>query len=180
MISPPLSTLQPVCAGIEITFDATIANITHNNFGGRNNNKPPPPPAGNFALIENIGSYDSQAFHLKLESALTSGNDPDCTSGSAELKKKCSIILSDNGAVTFYTKANVVYPIKFTLIDASDDSEMILPSFSFSLFDIGTSGGVVCVNLKNVNESSYLSIFNTRVRLGRKILRHFCMWCMRE
>ena len=139
MISPLLLILQPVCVGVEITFDATVANITHNNFGGRNG------PTDKFALIENIGSYGNQAFHLKLESALTSGNDPDCTSGSAELKKKCSIILSDNGAVTFYTKANVTYPIKFTLIDASDGSEMILPRFSFSLFDIGTSGRVVCV-----------------------------------
>ena len=139
MISPLLLILQPVCVGVEITFDATVANITHNNFGGRNG------PTDKFALIENIGSYGNQAFHLKLESALASGDDPDCTSGSAELKKKCSIILSDNGAVTFYTKANVVYPIKFTLIDASDGSEMNLPSFSFSLFDIGTSGRVVCV-----------------------------------
>ena len=149
MISPPLSTLQPVCAGIEITFDATIANITRNNFGGRNNNKTPPPPAGNFALIENIGSYDSQAFHLKLESALPNGIDPDCTQDTSnpDNNPKCSIVLSDNGAVTFYTKANVVYPIKFTLIDASDGSEMNLPSFSFSLFDIGTSGRVACVNL---------------------------------
>ena len=174
MISPLLLILQPVCVGVEITFDATVANITHNNFGGRNG------PTDKFALIENIGSYGNQAFHLKLESALASGDDPDCTQDTSnpDNNPKCSIILSDNGAVTFYTKANVVYPIKFTLIDASDGSEMSLPRFSFSLFDIGTSGGVVCVNLKNVNESSYLSIFNTRVRLGRRNLQYFCMWCM--
>ncbi|EJK65103.1 hypothetical protein THAOC_14087, partial [Thalassiosira oceanica] len=143
----------PVCTGVEITFDGVLTNITHNNFGARNSNTDP------FAMIENIGSYNGQDFHLKLESPLPNGDDPDCRSGTPENKAKCSIILSSNGAVTFYTRANSTYPIQFTLINALDDTPMTLPRFSFSLFDIGTSGKVVCYELENAYELSNLLIF---------------------
>ncbi|EJK65111.1 hypothetical protein THAOC_14075, partial [Thalassiosira oceanica] len=144
----------PVCTGVEITFDGASASITHNNFGNRDNSNIDP-----FAMIENIGSYNGQDFHLKLESPLPNSDDPDCRPGLPEDNAKCSIILSSNGAVTFYTRANSTYPIQFTLINALDDTPMTLPRFSFSLFDIGTSGRVVCYELENAYELSNLLIF---------------------
>ena len=92
-------------------------------------------------MITNIGSYNGQPFHLKLESALPGGIDPNCASGSADQNKACSISINTNGAVDFFVKKNKVHPIKFTFINASTGNQITpLPRFSFSVFDVGNSG----------------------------------------
>ena len=92
-------------------------------------------------MITNIGSYNGQPFHLKLESALVNGDDGNCASGLATENKACSITINSNGAVDFNMKKGAVHPIRFTFIDASTGSQITpLPHFSFSVFDTGNGG----------------------------------------
>ena len=101
-------------------------------------------------MITNVGTYNGQSFNLKLESALTNGDDSQCESDTNPYDPtviKCKIEISSNGAVTFYVKRNKVHPIKFTMINATDAvTPMEIPRFSFSVFDVGALGsGRVCV-----------------------------------
>ena len=63
-------------------------------------------------MITNVGTYNGQSFNLKLESALTNGEDDECESDTQNFDPtviKCKIEISSNGAVTFYVKRNRVH-----------------------------------------------------------------------
>ena len=88
-----------------------------------------------FAMITNIGSYDGENFHLKLESALADGVDESCD------EETCAISVNSHGVVNFAIQRNSTHPIRFTFIDAStNDQIMRLPLISLSVFDIGAKG----------------------------------------
>ena len=183
--SPILPILQPVCTGIEIVFGGTsfggLSEVTENNIGGRNNNLSPA-PAGNYAMITNVGSIGGQPFHLKLESATSNGIDPNCKEGSAADHKACSIAINSSyNTVDFFIAKNEEHPIKFTFIDASTGSQILgsqIDRFSFSVFDVGNTGGSCELDNAAIRGSLTLS-FETRVLLVQWF-RHVCMWRLRE
>lgn len=87
------------CDAVTITFGAP-AGISHNNVGGRNS------ASDKYALIDKVGTFDGQHYNLKLTSALTNGDDPNCKSdaeGGAEAP--CSIAInSASGTVDFFIR----------------------------------------------------------------------------
>ncbi|EJK77897.1 hypothetical protein THAOC_00239 [Thalassiosira oceanica] len=75
----------------EIVFGGS-SQVTRNNFGGRNDNN------DKFAMITNIGFYNGQPFHLKLESALANGVDENCFCDDEDCDEQaCKIAINSHG-----------------------------------------------------------------------------------
>ena len=138
IVSHILPILQTFCPEVDIVFQSTAEvtpQVTANNIGGRNGS------TDMFAMITNVGFYNRRPLHLKLESALPNGIDPNCSPGLAANQASCSISINSKGAVDFFVEENRIHPIRFTFIDAFTGNQITpLPRFSFSVFDVGNSG----------------------------------------
>ncbi|EJK55597.1 hypothetical protein THAOC_24660, partial [Thalassiosira oceanica] len=80
--SPSMAPSAPVCPEVDIVF-GNSCQVTANNIGGREGSN------DKFAMVTNVGTYNGQPFHLKLESALPNGDDPNCSPGSAANQASC-------------------------------------------------------------------------------------------